>query len=83
VRYLPPIPWSDVPSGAVVIDSNGTPRTVLANAAAGTEQAIYVEGLSPIALPREWPAYPVELDETDAIGNLYAAGLNPTPIEGN
>jgi len=69
-----------------VLDSHGTPRRVLENMQMGSamgQRIVLVEGLSPIQVSNNWPAHPVELDAADAIGNLYAAGLNPTPIEGN
>lgn len=82
MRFLPPIPWRDVQTGTVVLDAGGMPRAVAANIIdIGDRRLVLLEGD-----PR--PHYtagaalvsPVELDESDAIGALYAAGLTPAPI---
>ncbi|MET0426689.1 MAG: hypothetical protein ABW046_22670 [Actinoplanes sp.] len=84
MRHLPPIPWRLVRPGTVVLDSRGTPRRVLENLQMGSAlggRIVLVEGLLPAQVTNEWPAHPVELDTTDAIGNLFAADLTVTPIK--
>lgn len=83
MRYLPPIRWADVMPGMVVMDSNGIARTVLANDPYPPDRRLVLaEGVQPWHPWADEPAYLVELDATEAIGTLHAAGLNPTPIEG-
>lgn len=81
MRYLPPIPWAAVALGTVVLDDRGVPRAVVGNIEDGARRLVlldrdprphYVNGVTPIS--------PIELDTVDAIGTLYATGLNPTPI---
>lgn len=80
MRRLPPIRWADVQPGTVVLDSHGTPRIVLSNEPRHANmRLVFVEGLAPVVLWTEHPAHPVELDATDAIGTLYAAGFTVTP----
>lgn len=80
MRNLLPIPWSDVRPGAVVLF--GIPRTVAAvKRASGNWLMIFVEGMGPFTVrPSDLCTELVELDAADAIGSLYAAGLNPRPI---
>jgi hypothetical protein len=85
MRYLPPTPWGAVTEGEVML-IDGAPRTVLVirdYAAMPGRRIILADGLQPFTVRfNDW-ARPVELDESDAIGTLFVAGLNPTPIEGN
>ena len=86
MRYLPPIRLDEVTPGMVITDGANVPRTVLGFGTVRDRPdllVIYLEGLPPIEVYRHEHAQPVELDTADAIGNLYIAGLNPTPIEGN
>lgn len=85
MRYLPPIPWRSVAPGVIITDGTDTPRTVLhiSRAARAGCLVIFLEGLPPVEVYVHEHAQPVELDTADAIGTLYAAGLNPAPIEGN
>lgn len=75
--------WSGVRPGDVVLDAQGTPRTIhaLFPIPDGDGFTVYAEGLSPARVQNEHPCEVVILDATDAVGNLFAAGLNPTPIE--
>lgn len=84
MRRLPPVRFDRIAPGTVITDGTGHPRTLLAITAAARPGilVIYVEGLSPVEVYAHEHAQPVELDAADAIGTLYAAGLNPTPIEG-
>lgn len=85
MRYLQPVRWSDVTPGTVIMDNNGIARTVLANdphpRLAG-HRMLLIEGIEPQEIRDYQFAAPVELDAADAIGTLYAAGLNPVPIGG-
>ncbi len=85
MRYLPPIRLDEVTPGMVITDGANVPRTVLGIGTARRPSVlvIYLEGLPPIEVYRHEHAQPVELDTADAIGNLFAADLNPIPIEGN
>lgn len=79
MRNLPPIPWSDVRPGAVVLF--GIPRTVAAVRSIDDWLMVFVEGMGPFTVkPADLCTELVELDAADAIGSLYAAGLNPRPI---
>jgi hypothetical protein len=84
MRYLPPIPWHSITPGTVVLDANGTPRTVIAayEHALGSV-TVLLEGCAPQYYPSYYQVMPVELDTADAIGNLHTAGFTVTPIEGN
>lgn len=46
-------------------------------------RVLLLEGLAEPLIARNYQhACVVELDAADAVGTLYAAGLNPVPIEG-
>ena len=74
----PPIPWSAVPDGAVVL-LDDRPCRILAVCPATWPGAlvIYPECSAPRYVTADDTTYLVQLNETDAIGNLFAAGLNP------
>jgi hypothetical protein len=81
VRHLPPVRWADVTPGTVVLLN--APRTIVFNENyEGIRRLVWAEGIAPFAVRPDDPAYPVELDAADAVGTLFAAGLNPAPIEG-
>lgn len=84
MRYLQPCAWWNLPQHAVVLIDN-IPRAVLDIALTRSLGGVvsitaYVEGVLPLDVTGTY-AQPVELDETDAITALFAAGLNPTPIK--
>jgi hypothetical protein len=79
MNLSPPIPWRDVPTGAVVL-LDGVPRTVLVDP--GHAGMAGVEGL-PLFRPETDTVQLVVLDDADAVATLAAAGLNPEPIEEN
>lgn len=83
MKHLPPLPWHAIQPGAVVLTSDGVPRTVRVNVASGHDRrVVLLEGLAaPELVGYDWPAYPVELDEADAICTLFAAGFTIEPIE--
>jgi hypothetical protein len=81
MRLLPPVPWHLITPGTVVLYDG--PRAVIMNMPHSVTRTVLLEGLPPIVVDPRAYAQPVQLDATDAIGTLYAAGLNPTPIEGN
>lgn len=84
MRHLPPVRWADVTPGTVVLlEGHTVPRTVAFNQdyAADGWHMIWMEGMSPFTVRPDDPAYPVELDTADAIGNLFAAGLTIGVIE--
>lgn len=75
VRYLPPIPWHAVAPGTVVL-IDGEPRTVCANWENLGICLVLLEGDPDSHYFRcDDSAQPVELDDTDAIGNMLRAGL--------
>jgi hypothetical protein len=91
VNTSPPIPWSDVPVGATVLD-HGTARGVLANMPLnpahplGTDRprrVLLLEGLdAPLIAYADATVPLILLDDIDAIGALVAAGLTIEPIQG-
>lgn len=82
MRYLPSIPWYAVTPGTVVLDARTVPRAVVGNSPYdATRSLVLLEGdPRPHYVTTTALVSPVELDTADAIGTLYAAGLNPTPI---
>lgn len=75
----PPISWSLVPSGAVVL-WRGVPRRVLLGPGPHGDAA-WLEGVDvPMYVPFGSMTQLVVIDEADAIANLTAAGLNPEII---
>lgn len=87
MRLSPPVPWRDVPRGAVVL-FGGVCRTVLANRpsthAPGRERFLLLEGCAPSHAFSDGPYGTVQLvllDEADAITTLAAAGLNPEVLD--
>lgn len=82
MRYLPPVPLWSVEPGTVVLDATGTPRTVVGNVPEdrGTNLLLLEGDPRPHYYADSTMVTPVVLDDTDAIGTLFAAGLNPTPI---
>lgn len=81
MRYLSPVPWRDVRPGTVVLDRVGVVRTVVMNLPNAITRTVALEGDPTVyTVSADQPITPVELDAADAIGNLHAAGLNPTPI---
>lgn len=77
MRHLPPIPWADVRPGTVIM-FNGIPRTVIMNMPNSVTRTVLIEGVpAPLTMVPTFFVQPVELDETDAIGALHAADLNP------
>lgn len=81
MRYLDPIPWTAVAPGTVVLDARGVPRTVVGNWENLGTCLVLLEGdPTPHYYADSTMVTPVELDAADAIGALYAAGLNPVPI---
>lgn len=79
MRLLDPRPWHLIAPGAVVL-IDGVPRTVLGHDDALTSRMVFAEGLQPIVVNPHSYVQPVELDDTDAIGNMLRAGLTVTPI---
>jgi len=82
MNLSPPIPWRDVPIGAVVL-LHGIPRRVLVNCTMldGAGSAL-LEGVPEMMIFS--PADTVQLvllDDADAVATLAAAGLHPEPIE--
>lgn len=86
MNLSPPIPWRDVPVGAVVLLDQ--PRTVLANTVDrhGLYCEVLIEGRAePAHVEADGPNGLVQLvllDDADAVATLAAAGLNPEPVEG-
>jgi len=81
VIRLAPIPWHAVTPGTVVL-IDGIPRTVLAVHPvphSGTVR-IFAEGIALIDAPGTTFVQPVQLDETDAMITLFAAGFTPEVI---
>lgn len=81
MNLLPPVPWHTVAPGTVVLIGT-VPRTVLVNTgdpATGVRHVL-VEGVSSLASASLATAQPVELDETDAMLNLFGAGFTPEVI---
>lgn len=85
MRHLPPVRWADVTPGMVVIGQKRIPHTVLGihPAVPPSYRIVLLEGLPPAMYHEADTVNVVELDAADAIGTLFAADLNPTPIEGN
>lgn len=84
MNLSPPIPWRDVPRGAVVL--YGIPRRVLVKApylGAHGLRSVLLEGVPPFVVNDDAGVQLVLLDDADAVANLAAAGLNPEPIEEN
>ena len=80
MKLSPPIPWSLVPDGAVVL-WRGAPRRVLLSPGPNGGVAV-LEGLNvPIYVLSGSMTQLVELDEADAVATLSAAGLNPEIID--
>lgn len=81
-----PIPWHDVPVGAVVL-LDGVPRTVLLNepmypSFPGDSRVVLVEGrIMPPTNSGLATVQLVMLDESDAVAALAAAGLNHEIID--
>lgn len=87
MRYLgPPRPWRDVPVGAVVLCTDMIARTVLANDPAWLNAPfsgpidVLLEGMAPLRMTGDAPAQLVELDETDAMLAMFAAGFEPVVL---
>lgn len=87
MRVLPPTPWHLIAPGAVVLFPDTTrPVTVYdvqytRHPNGALTVAVFIEGWPrPIGVTGTL-AHPVELDDTDAIGNLLRAGLTLTPIK--
>lgn len=82
----PPRPWRTVPVGAVVLCTDGTPRTVLVNDPAWLNAPfsgpinVLLEGMAPLRMTGDAPAQVVELDETDAMLAMFAVGLEPVVL---
>lgn len=85
MRYLPPQRWADVRPGTVVMDNNGVARAVVTNdphPRLTGHRMLLIEGIAEPVVARDFMfCAPVELDAADTIGTLFAAGLNPAPIE--
>lgn len=80
MKLSPPIPWSLVPDGAVVLWRDAPRRVLLGPGPNG--DAAWLEGLDvPMYVPPGSTTQLVELDEADAIANLAAAGLSPEIID--
>jgi hypothetical protein len=88
MNVSPPIPWSDVPVGATVLD-NGTPRQVLGNEpllahplpGSTPRRVLLLEGLSaPLITYADATVSLVLLDDVDAVASLIGAGLTIEPI---
>lgn len=81
MNVSPPIPWRDVPVGAVVLIDD-TPRTVLANQdyEAHGWRLILAEGMGPFSVRPDDTASLVLLDTADAVANLRGAGLTTEVI---
>ena len=80
MNVSPPIPWRDVPVGAVVL-YGGTPRTVVANWENCGICLVLLEGDPGSHYPRaDDTVQLVLLDDADAVANLAAAGLTIEPI---
>jgi hypothetical protein len=79
VILSPPIPWSDVPAGAVAI-IGGEPRLILSVMAWSSIEAVsvFAEGEPPLMFGRRDTT---RLDEADAMAALRAADFIVTPIE--
>lgn len=82
IHHLPVL-WSQILPGTVVVDSAGTPREVMHWSAVGDDHVIiYLSGVAEgIMLRSDASAYPVTLDENDAMINLFIAGFAPERIE--
>jgi hypothetical protein len=80
MRYLPPRRWHEVTPGTVIMYIDG-PRAVAVEPYGLREVIVHAEGLTPVVMPALALVSPVELDDTDAIGNLLRAGLTLTPIK--
>lgn len=83
MKYLgAPVPWCDVPEGAVVLLFD-VPRTVIVNTGAVTAdyRLVLLEGFGAARVYGHDRVQLVELDITDATLNLLAAGFTPVVIE--
>lgn len=79
MRLSPPVPWRDVPRGAIVL--YGLPRRVLVNDPWQMQRTVLLENM-PAIYPRALDTVQlVLLDEADAIATLTEAGLNPEPLD--
>lgn len=83
----PPRPWFTVPVGAVVLlGADPVPRAVLANdpiypGRPGDSRVVLIEGVyMPPAVGGLSFVQVVELDEIDAMLNLFGAGFEPVVI---
>ena len=79
MRYLDPLPWHLVAPATVVLIA-GVPRCVFLVRGDVDGITVYAQGLAPFR-PDGAYAQPVELEESDAIGNMLRAGLTLTPIK--
>jgi hypothetical protein len=77
-----PIPWNDVPAGAVAI-IGGEPRLILSVMAWSSIEAVsvFAEGEPPLVFGRRDTTRLALLDEADAMAALRAADFIVTPIE--
>lgn len=81
MRLLDPRPWHLIAPGTVVLYSDGAARAVHVEPHEFREVVVFAEGLGPVVMPALAYVQPVELDDTDAIGNMLRAGLTLTPIK--
>ena len=87
MRLLDPLPWHLIAPGTVVLFPNATHAVAVYD----VQHTRHPNGALTVAVLVEgWPrpidvtgtlAQPVELDDTDAIGNMLRAGFTLTPIK--
>lgn len=81
MRYLPPVPWHLIAPGTIAL-IGGVPRVVHVVRGDVHGVTVFAEGIAPYrpSGPQLY-AQPVQLDESDAVGNLLRAGLTVTPVK--
>lgn len=80
MRHLPPIPWHAVTPGTILMYSDGPRAVTVEPADHYHEVVVFAEGLPPVIMPALELVQPVELDETDVVAVLRAAGFTVEPL---